>query len=371
MLLTEHQIFNLYSLGNITTNKDIIEDYVDEISLLHNENREKIKMLFSRFWNVYHLRNDIYTESERKDLDNLLFTLVRVSKPLRYSEEATERLGKSISTIEQHFGVQTRSERINFSVLDFGAGGGNECIAFSKYGFNATYSDFTYFKNIDIVKKRFEIRNLNIPIFDPTLLPETSFDVITCFDVMEHLYDVEFWMANILSRIKLNGLAFFFNGFTSIDYDGDHRDKNVVYSEIFDQLMKEAGFQKILDSVCIQGYTRKSLPDANIKNEEKKIMKRLYKLTFQHCNSSIDSLMSQSNKNSIKQTKLFTISQKFNKDVNDILPLWMTHRLRKYLWKVVSVAPIPPTSNNAAKFGQLADYVTVLRIVGDRLKKMK
>lgn len=73
--------------------------------------------------------------------------------------------------------------------MDYGGGVGDKSIMSREHGFDAYYCD-VYGPTFKFANWRFERRNLNIKmtrIFDDAPLKVLRFDIITCFEVLEHL----------------------------------------------------------------------------------------------------------------------------------------------------------------------------------------
>lgn len=91
------------------------------------------------------------------------------------------------------------------TVLDYGGGGGKDTILYARAGYRVTYCDLIGGLT-PLVQKRFKIRGLDqIEMYDVRELPNERFDIINCMDVIEHVYDVEFVLADIAARIKAGG----------------------------------------------------------------------------------------------------------------------------------------------------------------------
>ena len=76
-------------------------------------------------------------------------------------------------------------------------------VIFARLASSVTYADLPDLTRA-YISKRFEIRNLrNIEMKDVRRLdPNRRYDIVNCMDVVEHVYDVEYILADLIARLK-------------------------------------------------------------------------------------------------------------------------------------------------------------------------
>jgi 2-polyprenyl-3-methyl-5-hydroxy-6-metoxy-1,4-benzoquinol methylase len=141
------------------------------------------------------------------------------------------------------------------TMMDFGAGTGRDCLTFAKKGFSATHCDCLG-ENSRFAQWRYQARGLNVRLLDPRELENdsTCYDVITCFDVLEHLVDPLKWVRIFYAKLKPEGVLFLA---TDFDNPGTplHLPENVVYQNSLSSAMAEIGFL----TVTVRGYKKEKI----------------------------------------------------------------------------------------------------------------
>ena len=103
------------------------------------------------------------------------------------------------------------------------------------------------------VVERFCRRGLEIEVRDVRDLGEACYDIISCMDVVEHVYDVEYVLADIAARLRQGGHLICFPAFMNL-WDGDHVEKNCGYVSYWVRMLESIGFR------CFrEGKSRRSL----------------------------------------------------------------------------------------------------------------
>lgn len=107
-------------------------------------------------------------------------------------------------------------------VLDFGAGVGSDLLKFLERGYEASFSDLPGI-TAEFIKYRLKMRNFTakfIPIEDklPNLMDE--YDIIICFDVLEHVWDPIKTLNFLVDHLSTKGVIAIIN--CPDDEDGDH-----------------------------------------------------------------------------------------------------------------------------------------------------
>lgn len=89
--------------------------------------------------------------------------------------------------------------------LDYGCGVGSTGILFAKHGLEVTLTDIGH-KVLKFAAWRFKKRNLNVNVINfSEKLPKSNYELISAFDVLEHLVNIEVLVINIYSALVKNG----------------------------------------------------------------------------------------------------------------------------------------------------------------------
>lgn len=205
-----------------------LDDAVEEIAQVLNVELRYAKELTEKVMDWYH-----YKISKKYPSDitpDVMRVIVHITQSFRLPEMTT-RMDEVIKGRDDWGLLRT--------VLDYGGGGGKDSIIFSRLGYKTTYTDILG----DItpyIRKRFDIRQLDIEVTDVTQLGERRFDVINCMDVIEHVYDVEYVVADIISRLNVGGHLVCYPCFYN-SWDGDHIEKNCGYRPYFIEMLLRVG----------------------------------------------------------------------------------------------------------------------------------
>jgi SAM-dependent methyltransferase len=115
------------------------------------------------------------------------------------------------------------------TVLDFGAGIGNDGLFFARNGYQVTCGELPG-PNDDWIAKRFELREMKTLSFANILaLGDRKFDLLFCMDVLEHIYDVEDALAKMVHWVRKGGLIAIEEDCFNVLYNNDHLEKNRFY----------------------------------------------------------------------------------------------------------------------------------------------
>ncbi len=97
----------------------------------------------------------------------------------------------------------------DLSILDVGCGGGILCEPLSRLGAKVTGIDSNE-KAIKVAKEHAKMKNLKINYFNTelSLIEESSFDIITCMEVLEHVENVSKIISISKNILKKNGVFF-------------------------------------------------------------------------------------------------------------------------------------------------------------------
>ncbi len=106
-------------------------------------------------------------------------------------------------------------------VLDFGAGIATASLEFARAGYQVTIADVPG-RTLSFAKHRFQRRSLNCSVIEVTedvpILPK-GFDVLICFDVLEHIPDAERMLKRLVGSLRVGGGALIVVSFQD---HGDH-----------------------------------------------------------------------------------------------------------------------------------------------------
>ncbi|MEA2425848.1 MAG: hypothetical protein QOH13_2258 [Thermoleophilaceae bacterium] len=357
---------------SVRNGRDLLEDYASEVAELHGLAPEESGRRFMRFMDVYHYRREAGTEEEWAAIHGgeVEHSFIRVSKPFRFRNQ--EVVPRVLAALAEHLPSTDAPPR----VLDYGGGFGNDSIVFARSGFEAHYSDLLTLKNADIVRKRFELRGLDIPMHDAFGLPHIRFDAISALDVLEHIYDVEEATAQLTARVKRGGLLCCANAFGAITFDGDHHDKNRVYVPLFRALMDAVGFKLVTDDPPLEVFRRDAEPLDDIGQDVARLRRVLYETTRDHCIARSTELLDVVSEGKPDLRGLAAsadtgvemsparrrIMEVGTRMAPDALKRWVRERNGR---AQMSAIEQPASATDA--LGLLADHVAVLRIAQSRL----
>jgi SAM-dependent methyltransferase len=276
------EIFELIKYDRNST--DALQDSISEISAILHRNSDEAAQLVKRMLDNYHYGLTVLPG----DMPHEIFMLIcDVTQPFRIPF-MVERMKPLIDRLED---VHKKD------VLDYGGGGGKDTILFARLASSVTYADLpdlvtTY------ISKRFEIRSLrNVEIKDARRLdPERRYDIVNCMDVVEHVYDVEYILADLIARVKEGGHLLCWPCFEN-QWDGDHIEKNCGYLPYFTDMLLEVGLEPVApvrkDSFAVKRglkpaelqlyHLRRARPICgSIAKERETIRRELYRLSLRY-----------------------------------------------------------------------------------------
>ena len=277
-----------YQLIKYTDKNLFLDDCIIELSAIFQKSKEDTQELVESVLNYYHYN----TSGKLPDMDMDTFhTIIHVTQPYRIPV-MTYRFENFLNFL----GTQNNIR----SALDYGGGGGKDSIMLARLGYDVTYADILGPQTAHI-KRRFELRKLSINIVDVRFLGDKRYDCVMSMDVLEHIYDMEYVLADMYARIKLGGVLMCHPTFSN-SWNGDHIEKNCAYISFFPKIISQIGFisdnsqqQSRSAKQIIKGFLKnlKILPGSNIdyclikekqyadsiEVERDIVRKRLYKLS--------------------------------------------------------------------------------------------
>ena len=344
-IINQQEAFDLISFTGATNFAELLKDNLDELKVLYPDDND----LNTKF------KEYIEDVSTPEDVE-LYAQFVSISRPYR-NQPTISRIQHSIS-IAKEYNCET--------VLDFGGGGGIECIAYAKSGLSTTYADRLSLKNSDIVRKRFQLRNLNIKMVDGDNLPNEKYDIISAYDVLEHLYDLEHYLSELLIRLHWNGFFIIYPDFDNISFDGDHLEKNIVYRDIFQSMLETVGLKKVMGGTSVDIYRKiKSDSTLLLYENDGNIKRKLYSYVKKHCeqviNESFDRMAKQKSASLNKVTSRFGITG-IIRSIGARVPLPQQIKRKSFA--------LYRKSFDESLLDKIADHYTVYRIVEYKLKHL-
>ena len=96
----------------------------------------------------------------------------------------------------------------NFRILDIGCGNGFFLKEAKKLGFNDVYGVEPSKKAVSKARKDIE-ENIKIGFFKKGIFPKSYFNVVTCFQTLDHLIDPDICIKTTYEILKDQGLAYF------------------------------------------------------------------------------------------------------------------------------------------------------------------
>lgn len=344
-LIAHQEALKLISLNDAENFTELLNDNCDELKLLY-PNTADICAQFKEYIESISIPIDVEMHHQ----------FIRISRLYR-NQTTIARIQYPLS-IAQEYNCKT--------IMDFGGGGGTECIAYAKAGLSTTYADKLSLKNTDTVHKRFEIRNININMVDGDILPNEKFDIITAFDVLEHIYDVEHYISELLIRLHWDGFFIVYPDFDNIIFDGDHLEKNVVYRDIFQKMMATVGLEKVSEGPSVEIYRKiKSIDSTILYEKDGEVKRALYMFVKNYCDNVINESITRLENKKLPKSRKITSKLGLTdliRSVGKRIPL--PQQLKRKAFTMYR------KSFDESLLDKITDFYTVHRIVEYKLRQM-
>jgi SAM-dependent methyltransferase len=242
---------------------DLLSDAEAEVAAALDIPIKDAAALVSQELESYHFKRADYPSN----IDQSTFMFIGMVT----SSYRIERMTKRFDWIVQQL------EGTGPTVLDYGGGGGKDSIIFARLGKRVTYADLINTVT-PFIRRRFELRNLDIEIVDVRELGERRYDIINCMDVIEHCYDVENVTADMLSRLTPGGHLFIWPAFFN-SWDGDHVEKNCGYARYYFKMFSQIGFDIVGSEDGVYHVVRRRPIALSVAKEREQIRQELYSLS--------------------------------------------------------------------------------------------
>lgn len=213
---------------------DETDDYAAEISAVLDVPIEEAHTLITTVLGTYHEGDGSIPVGLPR---HVVRAVIHITQPYRIPH-MTDRMDQLIASL--------RADPPAKTVLDYGGGGGKDSIIFSKLGYDVTYTDL-FDEMTPLTEARFKLRGLEIDMRDVVELGNRRFDAVNCLDVVEHVYDVEHVVADLIARLNPGGHLFCYPAFFNT-WDGEHIEKNCGYAPYFEAMLQGVGMIPMGDS---------------------------------------------------------------------------------------------------------------------------
>jgi SAM-dependent methyltransferase len=276
---------------------DVFEDSIFELSDVANIEISLAREIQRKSLLSYHFKVEKESPNFDRDVVHLALNFNQKGRiPIM-----TTRMDWVIEQTKKMSGCKT--------VLDYGGGAGRDSIIYAKLGYAVTYCDilsnFTEF-----VRNRFRKRNLEIDVYDVRDLGEQRFDIIHCVDVLEHIYDLEYAVADIFARLNEGGHLIVYPSFYN-SWNGDHVEKNCAYRPYFVQLLTNIGLDILSNNEEVYHFRKNPQITGSVFDERESTRKRLYEiseiLSFSAAKSQIDAIHEQLSNNALNEHIVNTV----------------------------------------------------------------
>ena len=143
---------------------------------------DRSKALFAEHWH----RKDVDTASEEAIVDFYNSTDLEIFELMKW--HASVEAGESLAPLNYFAALEIAAHNGLMDYLDFGSGVGSAGILLARRGLNVTLADVSD-PLLSFVRFRMRLRGLQANYIDLKVeqLPREHFDILTCFDVIEHV----------------------------------------------------------------------------------------------------------------------------------------------------------------------------------------
>lgn len=218
--------------GDIRT--DLTLEAAEFLGLSVEEVRRRLRDAGDRFSHEWHATIDDPTDEARltkfyNETDTELFELIEwhAKDPIHYR-----------TLIVRDLAVTRRGRQF----LDYGSGIGNDAIVMASAGFDVTLADIAdpllSFAAWRLRRRGFEVRTIDLK---SARLPENAYDLVACFDVLEHIPRPLDVVRNIRRSLRRGGVFVMHAPFGEDPWHPMH----VVHRDVVTPRMRSMGFEPI------------------------------------------------------------------------------------------------------------------------------
>ena len=243
---------------------DPLEDAARELSALMPMPFAEAQRWTDEVMAHYHYGRGEYPRGLDRDLFHLI---VFLTQPARIPEMMT-RMDWIIGQLE---GLRVET------ALDYGAGGGKDCLILAALGYRVTYADLLSPQTL-LCTRRFALRGRSVEVVDVRDLGERRFDLINCMDVIEHVYDVEEVVADLFARLPHGGHLVAYPSFYN-SWNGDHVEKNCGYRPYFLEMLAGIGLRLVARSGEVYHLVRERAQFGSVSAERAAARLELYRFS--------------------------------------------------------------------------------------------
>ena len=214
--------FNLYK-EQVAIDKKDREELFEDLAEFEKVDINEIKKRFEQRQQLRNAEMDKIDFTDSKDVDNYYTNNNwELYDHFLWHFEGRRSFDKKLLEDIKNFYPNKSTE-----ILDYGCGGGQMAYMLAKQGYQVTIVEKNK-KELDFISFRFHKHKLKVKIVPMPIHPQfnNKYDVILCFDVLEHIPDNEF--EEVINRIKSmkkdDGIVFATVSFGSQDFHKSHYD---------------------------------------------------------------------------------------------------------------------------------------------------
>jgi len=216
-----------------------LEEYLDS----------SIETIGFRYWQARENQDSLRQKKvESAGNEDVVLEYYQSTKQYLYElshQDATKNYQRKFSIVKSLLSINNMEK-----MLDYGGGIGGLTIFITKSEYRCDYLDVAGSYTFEYAKYRFQKREINCNMIPHNVaiekLPKSNYDLITSFDCLEHVFDLEETIERIAYMLKNNGIFL-----TSSTFRGGkiHLLRNNKYSDI-------KTFNSLLSKYCLDFESR-------------------------------------------------------------------------------------------------------------------